>query len=155
MFILERRIFFLFTCKIEGRLPLFSQTKCFFFQNYKKTADDDLLLFHCHERAHAYVYTYIYMSLPKYFAWMEQNRHVLKFDLHFRSYPGPWKVLRRVRGRYICLHQQEEMPSLKQVALDILPLAWSKSVMAVCILQLQNFQPRPFVYNHHITLKSF
>ncbi|KAH7668799.1 hypothetical protein IHE45_11G035400 [Dioscorea alata] len=41
----------------------------------------------------------------------------------FRSYPGPWKVLRRVRGRYICLHQQEEMPSLKQVALDILPSA--------------------------------
>ncbi|KAM0934450.1 putative protein LOW PSII ACCUMULATION 3 [Dioscorea sansibarensis] len=41
----------------------------------------------------------------------------------FRSYPGPWKVLRRIRGRYICLHQQEEMPSLKQVALDILPSA--------------------------------
>ncbi|MQL75683.1 hypothetical protein Taro_008069 [Colocasia esculenta] len=41
----------------------------------------------------------------------------------FRSYPGPWKVLRKVNGRYYCLHQQEEMPSLKEVALDILPSA--------------------------------
>ncbi|XP_072980384.1 protein LPA3 isoform X2 [Typha angustifolia] len=39
----------------------------------------------------------------------------------FRSYPGPWQVLRKVRGNYICVHQQEEMPSLKEVALDILP----------------------------------
>ncbi|KAI5656438.1 hypothetical protein M9H77_25231 [Catharanthus roseus] len=41
----------------------------------------------------------------------------------FRCYPGPWKVLRRVRNRYICLHQQETMPSLKEVALEILPSA--------------------------------
>ncbi|KAK9267052.1 hypothetical protein L1049_003600 [Liquidambar formosana] len=41
----------------------------------------------------------------------------------FRCYPGPWKVLRKVRNKYICLHQQEVMPSLKEVALDILPLA--------------------------------
>lgn len=41
----------------------------------------------------------------------------------FRSYPGKWKVLRKVRGDYVCLHQQEEMPSLKEVALDILPSA--------------------------------
>ncbi|XP_048320588.1 protein LPA3 isoform X2 [Ziziphus jujuba] len=41
----------------------------------------------------------------------------------FRCYPGPWKVLRKVRNRYICLHQQEAMPSLKEVALDILPSA--------------------------------
>ncbi|PUZ73902.1 hypothetical protein GQ55_1G023400 [Panicum hallii var. hallii] len=40
----------------------------------------------------------------------------------FRCYPGPWKVLRKATsGSYICLHQQEEMPSLKEVALDILP----------------------------------
>ncbi|WVZ78027.1 hypothetical protein U9M48_025806 [Paspalum notatum var. saurae] len=37
-------------------------------------------------------------------------------------YPGPWKVLRKTSsGSYICLHQQGEMPSLKEVALDILP----------------------------------
>ncbi|KAI8547052.1 hypothetical protein RHMOL_Rhmol07G0165700 [Rhododendron molle] len=41
----------------------------------------------------------------------------------FRSYPGPWKVLRKVRGKYVCLHKQEVMPSLKEVALDILPSA--------------------------------
>lgn len=41
----------------------------------------------------------------------------------FRSYPGPWKVLRRVRSNYVCIHQQEFMPSLKEVALDILPSA--------------------------------
>nr|XP_028953828.1 uncharacterized protein LOC114822862 isoform X6 [Malus domestica] len=41
----------------------------------------------------------------------------------FRSYPGPWKVLRKVRNGYVCLHQQEAMPSLKEVALDILPSA--------------------------------
>ncbi|XP_057845948.1 protein LPA3 isoform X2 [Cryptomeria japonica] len=39
----------------------------------------------------------------------------------FRSYPGPWKVLRRINGKHICLHQQETMPSLKDVALNILP----------------------------------
>ncbi|XP_077238310.1 LOW PSII ACCUMULATION protein (DUF1995) [Tasmannia lanceolata] len=41
----------------------------------------------------------------------------------FRSYPGPWKVLRKVKGEYRCLHQQEVMPSLKEVALNILPSA--------------------------------
>ncbi|KAE9613250.1 hypothetical protein Lal_00027346 [Lupinus albus] len=39
----------------------------------------------------------------------------------FRCYPEPWKVLRRVGNRYICLHQQVTMPSLKEVALEILP----------------------------------
>ncbi|KAF7849555.1 hypothetical protein BT93_L0638 [Corymbia citriodora subsp. variegata] len=39
----------------------------------------------------------------------------------FRCYPGPWKVLRRVGNRYMTLHQQESMPSLKEVALNILP----------------------------------
>ncbi|XP_008448608.2 protein LPA3 isoform X1 [Cucumis melo] len=39
----------------------------------------------------------------------------------FRSYPGPWKVLRKVRNKFVCVHQQEEMPSLKEVALNILP----------------------------------
>ncbi|KAH6825507.1 LOW PSII ACCUMULATION protein [Perilla frutescens var. hirtella] len=41
----------------------------------------------------------------------------------FRCYPGPWKVLRKVRKGYICVHQQEVMPSLKEVALEILPKA--------------------------------
>ncbi|KAF5938760.1 hypothetical protein HYC85_023019 [Camellia sinensis] len=41
----------------------------------------------------------------------------------FRCYPGQWKVLRKIRGKYVCLHQQEGMPSLKEVALDILPSA--------------------------------
>ncbi|RZC73941.1 hypothetical protein C5167_049422 [Papaver somniferum] len=38
----------------------------------------------------------------------------------FRCYPGPWKVLRQLNGKYVCLHQQKTMPSLKEVALDIL-----------------------------------
>lgn len=41
----------------------------------------------------------------------------------YRCYPGPWRVLRKVRSSYICLHEQESMPSLKEVALDILPSA--------------------------------
>lgn len=41
----------------------------------------------------------------------------------FRCYPGPWKVLRRLGSKYVCVHQQEEMPTLKEVALDILPSA--------------------------------
>ncbi|XP_058772617.1 protein LPA3-like [Vicia villosa] len=40
----------------------------------------------------------------------------------FRCYPGPWKILRKVgSSKYVCLHQQDTMPSLKEVALDILP----------------------------------
>ncbi|KAF9685595.1 hypothetical protein SADUNF_Sadunf03G0071000 [Salix dunnii] len=46
----------------------------------------------------------------------------------FRCYPGPWKVLRKVRNAYICLHQQEAMPSLKEVALDILPFRRKPSI---------------------------
>ncbi|KAF6146225.1 hypothetical protein GIB67_011697 [Kingdonia uniflora] len=38
----------------------------------------------------------------------------------YGSYPGPWKVLRKLNNRYVCLHEQEVMPSLKEVALDIL-----------------------------------
>ncbi|KAJ4838761.1 hypothetical protein Tsubulata_007792 [Turnera subulata] len=41
----------------------------------------------------------------------------------FRCYPGPWKVFRRKRYDYTCVHQQEAMPSLKEVALEILPSA--------------------------------
>ncbi|XP_012846998.1 PREDICTED: uncharacterized protein LOC105966976 [Erythranthe guttata] len=41
----------------------------------------------------------------------------------FRSYPGPWKVIKRVRNKYVCVHKQEKMPSLKEVALEILPSA--------------------------------
>lgn len=39
----------------------------------------------------------------------------------FRAYPGPWQVLRKVNGEYICLLERDSMPSLKEVALDILP----------------------------------
>ncbi|KAG6546776.1 hypothetical protein Mapa_011722 [Marchantia paleacea] len=39
----------------------------------------------------------------------------------FRAYPGPWQVLRRVDFKYICLHEQPTMPTLKEVALNILP----------------------------------
>ncbi|KAM7490955.1 hypothetical protein LguiA_033876 [Lonicera macranthoides] len=41
----------------------------------------------------------------------------------FRCYPGPRKVLRKARNKFVCVHQQETMPSLKEVALDILPSA--------------------------------
>ncbi|KAF3328293.1 protein LOW PSII ACCUMULATION 3 [Carex littledalei] len=46
-----------------------------------------------------------------------------KGGILFRSYPGPWKVLRKLGGTYVALHEQEEMPSLKEVALNILPSA--------------------------------
>jgi hypothetical protein len=53
---------------------------------------------------------------------MAQRLHCAKQYCLGRCYPGPWKVLRKATsGSYICLHQQEEMPSLKEVALDILP----------------------------------
>ncbi|GJP47038.1 hypothetical protein CLOM_g6270 [Closterium sp. NIES-68] len=40
----------------------------------------------------------------------------------FRVYPGPWQVLREsANGQLICIHSQEKMPSLKEVALEILP----------------------------------
>ncbi|MCO5556423.1 hypothetical protein L7F22_009972 [Adiantum nelumboides] len=33
----------------------------------------------------------------------------------FRAYPGPWQVLRRVNSGLVCVHEQETMPSLKEV----------------------------------------
>ena len=40
----------------------------------------------------------------------------------YRCYPGPWRVLRRVEGGgLVQVHEQAERPSLKEVALDILP----------------------------------
>ncbi|XWS49472.1 hypothetical protein CRYUN_Cryun12cG0006400 [Craigia yunnanensis] len=33
------------------------------------------------------------------------------------------EILRKVGNKYFCVHQQETMPSLKEVALDILPAA--------------------------------
>ncbi|KMT11447.1 hypothetical protein BVRB_5g107710 [Beta vulgaris subsp. vulgaris] len=41
----------------------------------------------------------------------------------FRCYPGLWQVLKRIGNKYVCVNQQETMPSLKEVALDILPSA--------------------------------
>lgn len=37
----------------------------------------------------------------------------------FRAYPGPWQVFRAG----VCIHRQDTMPSLKDVALNILPQA--------------------------------
>ncbi|CAN0910168.1 hypothetical protein LINGRAHAP2_LOCUS26140 [Linum grandiflorum] len=70
-------------------------------------------------------------SLTKtFFPLMETVYYVHNFKgrnggVLFRCYPGPWKVLRKDRRKnsYVCLHQQEAMPSLKEVALDILPSA--------------------------------
>eukprot|EP00963_Diacronema_lutheri_P013698 scaffold2682_cov344-Pavlova_lutheri.AAC.10 len=42
----------------------------------------------------------------------------------FRAYPGPWQVLRRHSdGTMELVHEQDSMPSLKEVALEILPRA--------------------------------
>ena len=42
----------------------------------------------------------------------------------FRAYPGPWQVLLRVsQDDVVVVHVQDEQPSLKSVALDILPRA--------------------------------
>lgn len=42
----------------------------------------------------------------------------------FRCYPWTWNVLRKVGNtKFVCVHQQETMPSLKEVALEILPSA--------------------------------
>ncbi|CAM6092736.1 unnamed protein product [Calypogeia fissa] len=38
----------------------------------------------------------------------------------FRAYPGPWQVLRRKDYQFVCIHEQETMPTLKEVALNIL-----------------------------------
>lgn len=40
----------------------------------------------------------------------------------YRAYPGPWQVYRKMAdGTTTLVHEQESMPSLKEVALDILP----------------------------------
>ena len=40
----------------------------------------------------------------------------------FRAYPGPWQVYRRLPNmEMIRVQTQEKMPTLKQVALEILP----------------------------------
>ncbi|CAI0469080.1 unnamed protein product [Linum tenue] len=69
-------------------------------------------------------------SLSKtFFPLMETVYYIHNFKgrnggVLFRCYPGPWKVLRKARNSsYVCLHQQQTMPSLKEVALDILPAA--------------------------------
>jgi hypothetical protein len=42
----------------------------------------------------------------------------------FRAYPGPWQVLLRLsQEEVVVVHVQDEQPSLKTVALDILPRA--------------------------------
>lgn len=44
----------------------------------------------------------------------------------FRAYPGPWQVLLRLQEGMTVVHTQEERPSLKEVALEILPAAVRK-----------------------------
>lgn len=44
----------------------------------------------------------------------------------FRVYPGPWQVLLRLQEGMMVVHTQEERPSLKEVALEILPAAVRK-----------------------------
>lgn len=45
----------------------------------------------------------------------------------FRSYPGPWQVLLRLsKDDVVVVHTQEEQPTLKEVALQILPKAASE-----------------------------
>ena len=42
----------------------------------------------------------------------------------FRCYPGPWQVMRRhAEDDLRVVHTQESMPTLKQVAIEILPNA--------------------------------
>ncbi|CAN1748813.1 hypothetical protein LINPERHAP1_LOCUS3511 [Linum perenne] len=87
---------------------------------------------------HAFLLNYPSFFYPKlasltktFFPFMETVYYVHNFKgrnggILFRCYPGPWKVLRKDRRKnnsYVCLHQQEAMPSLKEVALDILPSA--------------------------------
>eukprot|EP00890_Picochlorum_soloecismus_P004014 jgi/Picsp_1/4613/NSC_01983-R1_af385707_1 at5g48790 k24g6_12 len=48
----------------------------------------------------------------------------------FRAYPGPWQVLLRLQdGGTKVVHVQDDRPTLKSVALDILPNAARKHVM--------------------------
>ena len=44
----------------------------------------------------------------------------------FRCYPGPWQVLLRMQDGMMVVHTQEERPTLKEVALEILPRAVRK-----------------------------
>lgn len=41
----------------------------------------------------------------------------------FRCYPGPYVVMRRYQDDLRVVHTQETMPTLKQVAVEILPNA--------------------------------
>lgn len=42
----------------------------------------------------------------------------------FRAYPGPWQVYRRLPNmEMVRVQSQDSMPTLKQVALEILPMA--------------------------------
>ena len=44
----------------------------------------------------------------------------------FRAYPGPWQVLLRLQEGMVVVHTQEERPTLRQVALELLPNAVKK-----------------------------
>jgi hypothetical protein len=48
----------------------------------------------------------------------------------FRAYPGPWQVYSRVGGGMRLVHSQEEAPTLREVALEILPRAASAAAAA-------------------------
>ncbi|KMZ76217.1 hypothetical protein ZOSMA_105G00470 [Zostera marina] len=74
----------------------------------------------------SFFYPKLATLLKTFFPKMETAYYIHNFKGRnggalFRSYPGPWKVLRKTKGKYICVHRQEEMPTLKEVALNILP----------------------------------
>ncbi|XP_057770046.1 protein LPA3 [Salvia miltiorrhiza] len=76
----------------------------------------------------AFFYPKLAALTQSFFPKMETVYYIHNFKgrnggVLFRCYPGPWRVLRKVRNGYICVHQQEVMPSLKEVALEILPSA--------------------------------
>jgi len=41
----------------------------------------------------------------------------------FRAYPGPYQIFSRTRAGFSLVETREEMPSLKEVALEVLPKA--------------------------------
>ncbi|KAL1536371.1 protein LPA3 [Salvia divinorum] len=76
----------------------------------------------------AFFYPKLAALTQSFFPKMETVYYIHNFKgrnsgVLFRCYPGPWRVLRKMRNEYICVHEQEMMPSLKEVALEILPNA--------------------------------
>lgn len=63
--------------------------------------------------------------------WIESAFYIHNFKGRFggalfRAYPGPWQVFARTRDAMYLIHTQQERPSLKEVALEILPRGYSE-----------------------------